>query len=166
MEETKYSCVFIEFGDGVLTPRLGGGDPAFEFGADIGNHVTDSTGLGVGAGAAVTGFGVDPSDGDGVSIAGSMTGLMVGDVGFLVEGRGVDRIVGIRVDGVSIGASDGLSVGAVEDWIWLFRTYTRIVCLSRSNEEHAVIPNISRQRLTSKQVKDTHLGVRLGRSAR
>jgi len=92
------------------------------------------TGLGAGAGAAVTGFGVDPSDGDGVSMAGSMTGLSVGDgvaiVGFLVEGRGVDRIVGIRVDGVSIGASDGLLVG-----IWLFRTYTRIVCLSRSNEE-------------------------------
>ena len=43
MEETKYSCVFIEFGDGVLTPRLGGDDPAFEFGADVGNHVTDST---------------------------------------------------------------------------------------------------------------------------
>ncbi len=151
MEETKYFCVFIEFGDGVLTPRLGGGDPAFEFGADDGNHVTDSTGLGVDAGAAVTGFGVDPSDGDGVSMAGSMTGLSVGDgvaiVGFLVEGRGVDRIVGGRVDGVSIGASDGLSVGAVEDWIWLFRTYTRIVCLSRSNEENAVIPNRFRQRL-------------------
>jgi hypothetical protein len=165
VEETKYSCDFIEFGDGVLTPRLVGDDPAFEFGADIGNHVTDSTGLGVGAGSAVTGFGVDPSDGDGVSMTESMTGLMVGDVGFLVEGRGVDRIVGGRVDGVSIGASDGLSVGAVEDWIWLFR-YTRIVCLSRSNEEHAVIPNITRQRLTSKQINDTHIGVRLGRSAR
>jgi hypothetical protein len=69
----------------------------------------------VGAGAAVTGFGVDPSDGDGVSMTESMTGLSVGDgvaiVGFLVEGRGVDRIVGGRVDGVSIGASDGLLVG-------------------------------------------------------
>ena len=43
MEGTKNSCVFIEFGGGVLTPRLGGDDPAFEFGADVGNHVTDST---------------------------------------------------------------------------------------------------------------------------
>ena len=63
----------------------------------------------------MTGFGVDPSDGDGVSMTGSMARLMVGDgvaiVGFLVEGRGVDRIVGRGVDGVSIGASDGLLVG-------------------------------------------------------
>lgn len=134
MEETKYFCVFIEFGDGVLTPRLCGGDPAFEFGAGVGNHVTDSTGLGVGAGAAVTGFGVDPSDGDGVSMTGSMTGLSVGDgvaiVGFLVEGRGVDRIVGGRVDGVSIGASDGLLVGM---GIWFIQN-VHANCLFKSFE--------------------------------
>jgi hypothetical protein len=143
------------------------------------SHMPSShpTSLGLCTGAAVTGFGIDPSDGDGVSMTGSITGLSVGDsvaiVGFLVEGRGVDRIVGKGVDrivgkgvgGVSIGASDGLSVGAGDDRIWLFRTHTRIVCLSCSNEEHFVIPRF-RHRLTSKQIKDTHDSFCLGRSAR
>ena len=88
----------------------------------------------------MTGFGVDPSDGDGVSMTGSMAELSVGEsvaiIGFLVEGRGVDRIVGTGVEGVSIGAPDGLSVGAGDDRIWFFRTHTRIICLSCSNEEH------------------------------
>lgn len=115
---------------------VGEGDadaPSSEFGAEVGivvgvSMMTSLVGLDVSTGSAATGFGVgssvDSSVGYAVRIAGLWDGDGVANVGFMVEGGGVD---GEFCGGVVGGAIVGLLEGGGDDWIWILFGETSIL---------------------------------------